>query len=457
MNWFIKSKSILTFVLAVFYIANIFLSVPLITRLNFILLVYLVITSFLQVRSTARLVAYFLFVVSFSLLIYYKAPLEVWVQGIGRNLYLIVMFTLAPLLAFPIRHGGYTKALKDMFKRYTRKDSDFYFGVSFMSFFLGVMVNIGALPLMYEICQSSEQRKNHKLLGTSICRGITSSIIWAPNYATTALVLELTRAKWSAIFPYGVLLGISAIIVGWLNIKFNERGLNNKLVIKSNEPQDKINWLQIFELFIFTMVLILGIVLISEFTGLATVIVVSMVALIFPICWLVYLGKPEIFITEFMDNYFPNNLPRLKNEIVLFTGAGLFSTAVVFSHLGDFIPAFLVGLTGNNILLLSSAVILITILLGLIGIHPIITITIIGSTVPPSMFDNSSAFLALTLTAAWSLATTLSPSSANVISMAGLVNHSLIEVGPKWNVKYVFTVAMVFIVILNILHAYNLL
>lgn len=207
------------------------------------------------------------------------------------------------------------------------------------------------------------------------------------------------------------------------------------------------------ELYIFAVILIATIVIISEFTGLTTVIVVALVSLLFPLLWLIFLGKLKVFGREFHENYFPQNLPRLKNEIVLFTGAGLLSTAVMFSHLGDYVPQILFRLGGNSILFLSAAVIFTTIFLGALGIHPIVFVTIIGSTVQPAMYGISSTLLALILTSSWALATTLSPSSANVIAISGLIDHSLIEVGLKWNGAYVFSLACIVIFLLNMFHA----
>lgn len=449
-------RSIFTFSLGIGYLINLFFNSPVISNLNLVLMIIVLVLSFTVVTGTSKIIGYVSFTLSIFILLYSHAPLSVWQHALQENLYLVVMFTMVPLLGIPIQHGGYTKALQGAFKRYVDTNNRFYLLVSFISAFVGVLVNLAVVPLVYEICRASQRSSNKKLLSSAISRGFTTVTIWAPTTAAIALIVELTGTKWPVFFPFGILFGIIAGVVGYLMTIFEgkseEISTSDALGVAEDFSLSKV-----IELTFFGIILIVGIAIVSLGTGISTIIVVSIASLIYPVIWLGIIRRLPILVREFKGEYFKKKLPTLKNEIILFVGAGLLADSINYSQLGDYVPKLLALVVGHNVLSLTIVIIAISLALSAIGVHPIITVTIIGGTVQAASYGITPTYLALVLSISWAMGISISPSAANIIAVSGIVEQSPIQVGIRWNGLYVLMVATVLILVLTVLRIIGLL
>ncbi len=431
-----RIRSAMTLALAVLYLVSAFWKSGALENLDIILAVVVLGLSLADVSGTSRIIGYSFFIVSSVLLFYYRAPLDVWEQGLQENLYLVVMFTLVPLLSIPIRHGGYFENLQAFFKRYVDSNSRFYLLVSLISAFVGVLVNMAVVPLVHQISQASHGSADKKLLSSSISRGFATCTIWAPTTAAIGLILKVTGASWPLFFPFGLLMGAIAGLVGYVMTLFEERVKDPAEVPEPPALGEHLNWRKVIELSAFGLVLIAVVAIISLLTGIQTVIVVALVSLLFPVLWLGIIGRLRLLAREFTGDYFNESLPRLKNEIVLFLGAGLLATSITYSHLGNYVPQFLKLIVGHNALMFAAVVSFGSLVLSAFGVHPIILVTVIGSTVQAAAYGISPTFMALILAMGWSMGITVSPSAGTVIAISGLAEESPLYVGLRWNGPY---------------------
>jgi C4-dicarboxylate transporter, DcuC family len=442
-------RGLLTLSLALGYLANYFIKSNLISHFNVVLMIIVLVLSFMVVTGTSKIIGYMSFILSILIFLYSHAPLGVWKQAMLENLYIVVLFTMVPLLGIPIQHGGYTKALEGFFKRYVNMNSRFYFFVSFLSAFIGVLVNLAVVPLVYEICRASPRSSNKKLLSSAISRGFTTCAIWAPTTAAVALIIDLTGTPWPVFFPFGILFGIIAGVVGYTMTSIEGKRVGESFNFRDEEVAGDFNLPKVIELCVFGIILIAGVAIISLMTGISTIIIVSIASLIYPVIWLGLIRRLPILVREFKADYFKRKLPTLKNEIVLFVGAGLLADSINYSHLGDYVPKLLSLLVGQNILLLTVVIIAINLILSAIGVHPIITVTIIGGTVQAAAYGVTPTYIALVLSVCWAMGISISPSAANVIALSGIVEESPIKVGLRWNGLYALLVVIVFIFVLT--------
>lgn len=420
-------------------------------------MIIVIVLSFTVVTGTSKLIGYGSFALSIFLFLYSNAPLSVWQQALQENLFLVVMFTMVPLLGIPIQHGGYTKALQGVFERHVNTNSRYYLLVSFISAFVGVLVSLAVVPLVYEICRASSRSSNKKLLSSAISRGFTTCTIWAPTTAAIALIVQLTGTEWPMFFPFAILCGIIAGVVGYIMTIFEEKRAESDPNSNAEEPGEDFKLSKVVELSVFGMILIAGIAIISLITGVSTIIVVSLASLIYPVIWLGIIKRLPILLREFMGDYFNNRLPTLKNEIILFVGAGLLANSINYSHLGDYVPQILSQLVGSNVLLLTVVIIGITLIFSALGVHPIVTVTIIGGTVQAATYGVTPTYLALVLAISWAMGISISPSAANVIAVSGIVGESPIQVGIRWNGLYVLVATTVLILSITFLRMVGLL
>jgi hypothetical protein len=106
---------------------------------------------------------------------------------------------------------------------------------------------------------------------------------------------------------------------------------------------------------------------------------------------------------------------------------------------------------GDSPLFLSLVIISLVVLLSALGVHPIITVTVIGSILQAEYYHVTPTFIALILTTGWALGAAVSPSSATNISVASLVDRSVLEVS-RWNLGYTFILFVLTWVVLNLAH-----
>ena len=448
-----RIRSVITLCLAITYLSNLCIKSDLIGDLILILLVIVISLSLTVVTGSAKVIGFVSFALSISILIYYHAPLSIWKQALQENLYLVVMFSLVPLLGIPLQYGGYFESLQAVFSRYVHTNSRFYLLVSLNSAFIGVLVNTAVVPLVHQISLASKQISNKKLLSVAICRGFTTCMIWAPTTAAIALIIQLTGAEWPLFFPFGFLFGIIAGFIGYTMIMLEESRVETVVTVTTAEKQKpipEINLHRVIELSVFGIVLISLIAIVSLVTGISTIIVISIASLIFPAIWLVLIGRLPVLLRKFKEDYFTEKLPRLKNEIVLFVGAGLFATSISYSRLGNYVPDMLNMIVGRDPLLLAIVIIFGSLILSGLGVHPIVTVTILGGTVKATAYGVTPTYMALILAISWAMGGAISPSAANVIAISGLTEQSPIQVGFLWNGLYVLIVSTVLIIILTL-------
>lgn len=446
-----RVRSLLTFTLAIIYLSNLLIKSNGIHQLILIMMVLVIVLSLIAVTNSSKVIGYTLFVVSILLFLYYKAPLSIWQEGIEINLYMVVMFTLVPLLRIPIQHGGYSKALQDVFRRFVHTKRRFYLLVSFIASFVGVLVNMAVVPLVHELCRASDFSADKRLLCSAISRGFATCTIWSPTMASIALIIQLTGAKWHLFFPFGILSGVILGLIGFIMMLFEEKKMGKEL--REEVPEQvigTINYRKVIELSIFGTILISSIAVISLITGIHTITLVSVAAVAYPVLWLAIIGRLPVLFREFKGEYYQKSLPSLKNEVTLFVGAGLFATSIAYSHLGDYVPRIFSLLVGNNVILFSIVVVLVCIILSALGVHPIVTVTVISGTIKASAYGVSPTYMAMILAIAWTMGISISPSAANIIAISGLTGQSPVEVGLRWNGGFALVSSIVLIIVITI-------
>lgn len=442
---FDRIRSWLTLMLTMFYLVNLPIRSVWLNELIFLLLILAIIFSLPAVSGSTKVIGYISYGLSIVIFLYYRAPFSVWEQAFEENLYIVVLFAVVPLLKIPIQHGGYFEALQGVFRRFIFTPGRFYLLVSFISAFIGTLVNLAVVPLVHEISRASDLSANKKLLCAAISRGFTTCSLWAPTMAAIAMVIQLTGIEWYLFFPFGILNGIIAGVTGYILTMVEEKdsGVRAKGLVR--ESALKINYYKVVELSLFGVVLIVCIAVISMLTGIPSITVVSFASIIFPALWLSFLRKLPVLLREFKGDYFHRSLPSLKNEIVLFIGAGLFTASISYSHLGVYVQRVLSVVVGDNALLFTVAVLLASLLFSGVGVHPLVTIVVIGGTVNASAYGVTPIYLATVLTICWGLGVAISPSAANIIAVAGLVEESPVQVGIVWNGKYVIITSIILI------------
>lgn len=148
--------------------------------------------------------------------------------------------------------------------------------------------------------------------------------------------------------------------------------------MRRRRPAGKIDAGKVVELSAFAFLLVVSVAATSQLGGLSAIVVVAMASLVFPIAWMAAIGRLPTYAREFRGDYFNNKLPQSKNQIVLFAGAGFFAQSIGYSHLGDALVGSLLHMTGQSVLLLTVAIIGITLATSAVGTTPLAVVAVGG-------------------------------------------------------------------------------
>lgn len=403
------------------------------------------------VRGSTLIISLFLLSTAVVLMLFYQVPGQEWIASIRINLTLVAIFLVVPLLGIPVKTGGYIEALKMVLRKKMNQPYFFYLGTKLLTHVLGVVLNIGAVSIVSKLTEASNIR-SPRLVANAINRGFVTTIFWSPYFSAMALILSQLPISWSSIVLYSVGLSIISLFLSLLLdrsfIKANIQ--STKEVLAYDEEEMKAAKKKVAELF-FYLFIITGAVLGLEFMmSSSIVLMICLVSLIFPLLWCVLKGKGTEYAQEFKGHLF-SGIPRMKKEIVLFLIAGFFSGAFVHSDMSGILVGFIQQVFGSFHMGTAFFLSGIVFLASLVGIHPIVPITIYVTSINPALIGFSPEYFAVLLLASWGVSNTVAPATAVNNLLANLLKVDLMEVSIRWNVKYVLIMLLIIPIYLQLI------
>lgn len=431
--------------LAVSYILGQLFSIPNLLVLTEIIAVITVIESLPLIRGVSLYISLVLLGAGFFLLYIEKASLYAYLNGFGQNAGLIVIFVLTPQLAIPLRWEIYTRALEDFYCSYVHSKGRLCLFSALLTHFLGIILNIGAVAVVYGLVRDNVRGDSQRLIISAINRGFNTSVMWSPYFAAMALVLGKMRVPWSSIAMYCFFLAMIGLASGFL-MDYSHWAKGKRLRARADfMPESRNTLLTMF----FCGILLTAVMLVLEwFFGLNMISIVCIIAVLFPLFWSFLPAHKKVY-REGVRKYFRVTLPLLRKEAVLFLSAGFFANAVAVSQISKYILDIVQGIAVYGLLSLQMTVILTIVLLAMMGIHPVIPVSVLAtSAVSPGGLPAGS--FAMVLMAGWALANISSPFNAVNMMLSGFSGINPIEVSLRWNMRYVMVNALIFSVLLTL-------
>ncbi|MFB4165940.1 hypothetical protein ACE1TI_19610 [Alteribacillus sp. JSM 102045] len=177
-------------------------------------------------------------------------------------------------------------------------------------------------------------------------------------------------------------------------------------------------------------------------------IIVSLLALIYPVVWSICIGLFRQYL-QAAYQHVSDSFDRLNNEIGIFITAGFFGQALARSSAGNILAEAILWMSQGLIPLFIVILILSVMLLALAGVHPVIIILGLGNSLTPEQFGVSPAFMGLLILCAWTLSTQISPFSESILMASHLMNERPWIVVKK-NISFVLVILMIFTILLSV-------
>jgi DcuC family C4-dicarboxylate transporter len=396
-----------------------------------------------RTQGSLMVISLILLVLGVTFMLVYGATLEEWLKAARVNLTLVAIFLFTPLLGIPVRTGGYVDALKLILSSRMNNPNFLFVGTSLLSHLLGVVLNIGAISIVHELSKASDIN-NKRMIAASINRGFVSTIFWSPYFSAMALILSALPVKWGSIMIYS--LGLSFIAL-FLSYFFEKPYLMDTPIRKSDSGQVKDEQLKkarrkIGELSALLIFMVLGVLVAEHLTSSSMTFIICVLAALFPLLWCLIKGELKLYKLEFKNHLF-TGIPRMKKEIVLFLIAGFFSGAFVKTGWSTYLVEGLNGTFSSFNIGIAYVMAFLIVLSAMIGLHPIVVVTILVTSIDPLKIGFSHDFFAILLLTSWGISNTVSPATAVNNLLSGLMNIDLFEVSVRWNWKFALVMLLI--------------
>lgn len=441
-------RSYLIFILAIICVLNALIYfIPGPILISFALIVFIICIP--SMNKLPLIMSLCMIVLGQLLFILYDGDWSIWQEAILQYLPYVALFAFVPLLSIPIRSGGYIAYIDMIMERYADRPTPFYTLISGFSAVLGSFMNVGAVHIMSDLF-AQKISSNRRLMTESIIQGFSLSLFLSPYIGGVAVVLFLMDIS---LFPF-IIWGMLLFVLGMMlifarlyrhnnrNGEFNlaphsqqidpyKNNVKVENVITNNERYRMKGW----QLSIAFLSLFLSVVILERLMNVNFIIIISVLALTFPIIWLVFINKLNT-LSEQLIHYKNDVLPFVHNQIILIVSVSFFSQMMHLTPVSDYLSYVLVQVTEWSLILTILSILLLILLPSLLGIHALIPIIMIATNVSPEVIGLDPTLFAFVLTVGFSLAAQMSPVSALTI-IAG----NILSVGPfqfmKWNWEFV--------------------
>lgn len=310
---------------------------------------------------------------------------------------------------------------------------------SFLKTYLGVhlfgsVINLSSLILVADKMYKKAALTNAQVV--LLTRAFSSDAYWSPFFVAFAAALTYApKLNTSIILINGLFLAVMAFIITYFELikdeKFNiDEFRGYPVAFETLILPFSLAFLVLLTNYYYPAVKV--IVLISLFSVLLTLLVLP-------------IKKGIIKSYEKITTHILDELPKMKHELSLFLVAGMFGISI-----SSILVGMNVGLPFENFdWIIASALLAIFIILAFIGIHPIITIAIIGD----FMSSVNNTLLAVTFLMAWSTTVSTSPFSGLNMTIVARYRFEAKRIF-LLNIKYALKMYIVSVFCLFILYNY---
>ena len=310
---------------------------------------------------------------------------------------------------------------------------------SFLKTYLGVHLFGSVINLSSLILVADKMYKKAPLSNTQIVlltRAFASDAYWSPFFvAFAAAITYAPKLNTLTIVLNGIVLALIGFIITYIEVKKDK---------KFN--LDEFKGYPISFDTIYLPILLAFFVLITHtlFPNIKVIVLISLFSFILTI-FVLPLKYTYLKSKIKLKNHILKELPKMKTELSLFLVAGMF---------GILVGSILLGLNFKLPFetfdwFVASILLGIFIILGFIGIHPIITIAIIGD----FLSGVNHTLLAITFLMAWSTTVSTSPFSGLNLTIVARYNYDAKEI-LKLNTFYAIKMYLVCTLCLYILSSY---
>lgn len=439
--------------LAVFlYLLHLFIPIEILPYIYSFLTFLLLLCGLVLINPVNKIVVISLLVLGSLVFFRYEVDMQTIWLSFGENLNLLALFLLIPLYGTLMSEAGYLQALKTAIARreLTKKARPYRLGY-ILTASMGSLLNLGSMPLVHRISEESFSKYEEKRFGMTLLRGFGFCMLWSPYFVNVGLVLVLYDLSWQEIGIYSLFLAFVYTIVTAMFFPFLSFKDDRDHTLIQNETRiDRETRRLLWAFAAYVIILLFSSFYLDSVLEINMLTVVSILALILPLAWSVAAKVTKEFLRA-GAGHIKGSFVKLHNELTIFITAGFIGVALSETEIGEVLSEALLYMSQGIVPVFSFLLVGTAILLAFIGIHPVIIVIGLGSSLSPESFGVEASYMGLLMLAAWTLSTQLSPFSGSVLLASHLMKTSPLEIVKK-NVVFILVIMFLFTFLLWGIH-----
>lgn len=392
-----------------------------------------------------------LFILGGALMLYAGASPAIWLKGLQKNGLLIALFVCAPMLNAPFTYYDYQSELKNVVKSYMHTMIPFYLLIAIPTHIFAALTGFAAFAIMYNLfLETSKLYNSEDIFIASLGRSYSTSGFWGSSWVSVLLVVTELGIPWYRVIPVGIVFTVISISINLISIKLKMLKEPDRYPRLQPDKDTVVDWSKISKMLILAVLIVSITLVVNILTGWNLLAIVPLVSFAFPLSAALMQKKlPEY--KNSLKGYFDKSLYKSQTEVTLFTAAGFLAASLEVSGVGALIPKLIPNFLTDYPPLLIVSLMLLLIIPGQLGIHPVATGTAMVAAIAPEAIGMAVPTFAWTIICAWLLSNLLSPFSALNLTLSGLSGRPSWQVGLGLSWRYGLVCLIVYSLMVSVI------
>ena len=297
------------------------------------------------------------------------------------------------------------------------------------------VINLSAIMIFGN--RMEQAAKINRLQVILFSRAFCSGCYWSPFYVSIATALVYAPGS---DFITLVLAGIPVALAGLL--------ITTWQLARDEESRDTCGYPLRFEALFIPLLLSIAVLVLNKlFPAFPVLTLITILSFLLALLVLV-IRNPATAILQ-IGGHIATDLPNIYRELTLFLAAGVMSTGISTLLLSSDISLGAADVSA----LVAGGFILAAMLFSLAGVHPVITISIVGSLLINTSYNVN--LLGVAMMMMWGNSIVASPFSGVNLTLQGRFGISSFSI-MRWNLGYAFTMLIVCVAALHAYHYLNM-
>ena len=328
--------------------------------------------------KTFRLPAWIFFLLGAAVLLFCRAPLRQWEQGLSSMMKTVVILVVMQGLALAMRRGGYEQAAAECLCGRSGSLAGLFCLILLLSHLLAGVMSLGCVVVILAAISPAVRQRlpdSRRFLAASLSWGYCTLFLWAPGTVTVLMSMQVFDLDWQSYFPPAFALSLLGLALGAGIAHFRFRG--QSLASAGTETVSPGAWRKL-RCLAGVLAVIVAAVALLERLGFSTSIGRLLVTILtVTAVWLTAQGRvPEA--PPLLRQWWQDYLPKNQDLAAFFLSMGVFSAAIQYSGFGDRLTELCAGHSGLLGPLVLPLLPLAIVAFSLVGLHPFVSVLMVG-------------------------------------------------------------------------------